>query len=70
MDGFSSATTNKEKGIVIIGATNRVSLLSDVERNLSSSSHQPFDIDPAILRRLPRRMMIGLPDKKERESKS
>jgi len=27
MDGFSSATTNKEKGIVVIGATNRVSIL-------------------------------------------
>lgn len=50
MDGLNSASVNKKKGIVVIGATNR-----------------PFDLDDAILRRLPRRMLIDLPGIRERE---
>jgi SpoVK/Ycf46/Vps4 family AAA+-type ATPase len=50
MDGLNSAGTNKKKGIIVIGATNR-----------------PFDLDDAILRRLPRRMLVDLPGLKERE---
>lgn len=50
MDGLNSASVNKKKGIVVIGATNR-----------------PFDLDDAVLRRLPRRMLLDLPGPKERE---
>lgn len=52
MDGLNSASVNKKKGIVVIGATNR-----------------PFDLDDAVLRRLPRRMLLDLPGPKERERK-
>ncbi|THH19702.1 hypothetical protein EW146_g1544 [Bondarzewia mesenterica] len=51
MDGLSSAAMNKEKGIMVIGATNR-----------------PFDLDEAILRRLPCRMLVDVPDEPEREN--
>lgn len=53
MDGLNSASVNKKKGIVVIGATNR-----------------PFDLDDAVLRRLPRRMLLDLPGPKERERTS
>jgi SpoVK/Ycf46/Vps4 family AAA+-type ATPase len=50
MDGLNSAASNREKGLIMIGATNR-----------------PQDLDEAVLRRLPRRLMIDLPGAKERE---
>lgn len=50
MDGLNSATANKKKGIIVIGATNR-----------------PYDLDDAILRRLPCRMLVDLPNPQERE---
>jgi SpoVK/Ycf46/Vps4 family AAA+-type ATPase len=46
MDGLSLAN----KGIVVIGATNR-----------------PYDLDDAILRRLPRRLLIDLPNTQDRK---
>lgn len=50
MDGLSSAVANKDKRIVIVGATNR-----------------PFDLDDAVLRRLPRRILVDLPDAQGRK---
>ncbi|KAK7062839.1 hypothetical protein VNI00_000334 [Paramarasmius palmivorus] len=47
MDGLQS----KDKGIIVIGATNR-----------------PYDLDPAILRRLPCRMLVDLPDEHQRKN--
>lgn len=53
MDGLSSAGLNKDKRIVVVGATNR-----------------PFDLDDAVLRRLPRRMLVDLPGAEDRKGKS
>lgn len=50
MDGLTSAGLNRDKRIVLIGATNR-----------------PFDLDDAILRRLPRRLLVDLPRVRDRE---
>lgn len=50
MDGLSSAIANKDKRLVVIGATNR-----------------PFDLDDAILRRLPRRILVDLPGQQDRK---
>ncbi|KAL7419851.1 hypothetical protein Q5752_005767 [Cryptotrichosporon argae] len=49
MDGLSSAIANRDKRIVVVGATNR-----------------PFDLDDAILRRLPRRLLVDLPREEDR----
>ncbi|WVQ94343.1 hypothetical protein IAU59_001422 [Kwoniella sp. CBS 9459] len=51
MDGLSSAIANKDKRIVVIGATNR-----------------PFDLDDAVLRRLPRRLLVDLPSVEDRKA--
>jgi len=53
MDGLSSAGLNKDKRIVVVGATNR-----------------PFDLDDAVLRRLPRRMLVDLPGAEDRKGRS
>lgn len=71
MDGLHSASMNKDKGIVVIGATNRVSrliLLPYVNPDPIVSISKPFDIDLAILRRLPCRMFVDLPGEEERQS--
>ena len=52
MDGLSSAAINKDKRIVVVGATNR-----------------PFDLDDAVLRRLPRRLLVDLPGEADRKGK-
>ncbi|WRT65401.1 uncharacterized protein IL334_002344 [Kwoniella shivajii] len=51
MDGLSSAIANKDKRVVVIGATNR-----------------PFDLDDAVLRRLPRRLLVDLPSAEGRQA--
>lgn len=51
MDGLSSANANREKRIVVMGATNR-----------------PFDLDDAVLRRLPRRLLVDLPTAEDRKA--
>ncbi|KAL7412815.1 P-loop containing nucleoside triphosphate hydrolase protein, partial [Mrakia frigida] len=51
MDGLNSSAENREKGLILIGATNR-----------------PQDLDEAVLRRLPRRLLIDLPGVPEREA--
>lgn len=68
MDGLSSATKNREQRIVVIGATNRpyVSLALVEEENKLTLSIQ--DLDEAVLRRLPRRLLVDLPGQKEREA--
>ncbi|KAI3613131.1 mitochondrial aaa [Moniliophthora roreri] len=51
MDGLNSGSSSKDKGVIVVGATNR-----------------PYDLDQAILRRLPCRMLVDLPGEAERES--
>ncbi|ORY25234.1 hypothetical protein BCR39DRAFT_544529 [Naematelia encephala] len=51
MDGLSSAGANRDKRVVVIGATNR-----------------PFDLDDAVLRRLPRRLLVDLPGAEDRKA--
>jgi SpoVK/Ycf46/Vps4 family AAA+-type ATPase len=50
LDGLSSASANKDKRLVVVGATNR-----------------PFALDDAVLRRLPRRVLVDLPGLEDRK---
>lgn len=50
LDGLSSASANKDKRLVVVGATNR-----------------PFALDEAVLRRLPRRVLVDLPGLEDRK---
>ncbi len=73
MDGLSSATANKEKQIIVMGATNRpyVSTHGGGMTLVSILIANPRlqDLDEAVLRRLPRRLLVDLPGEQERLGK-
>ncbi|KIM85875.1 hypothetical protein PILCRDRAFT_328379 [Piloderma croceum F 1598] len=67
MDGLQSAQKNKDAGVVVVGATNRVRKFIFLWNLYVKLDLQPHDLDDAVLRRLATRMMVDLPGTKERK---
>jgi hypothetical protein len=70
MDGLQSAQKNKDAGVVVVGATNRVCKFIFLWNPYAKIDLQPHDLDDAVLRRLATRMLVDLPGTKERQRTS